>query len=242
MGINVTALRNKLVGGGARPSLFYASVSFPSNLNTAFGSDLITDASFFMKAAAIPETSLNEITKSFLGRDFKVPSIDRTFGPWTVTIINDEDYKIRHLFEAWIEYISPGAAIFEAQSGFGDTANQTVFGQMQVHQLKKNGGESTTGTEYLGSYYFKDAFPTNVSEISLSWDDKDTIEEFSVTFAYQYWVKSPSELGVTGSPTNNPFTSATEGVEDATRWAVPNNGTGTTTNLAPLTDGLGVSE
>jgi len=176
-----------------------------------------------MKAAAIPETSLNEITKSFLGRDFKVPSIDRTFGPWTVTIINDEDYKIRHLFEAWIEYISPGAAIFQAQSGFGDTANQTVFGQMQVHQLKKNGGESTTGTEYLGSYYFKDAFPTNVSEISLSWDDKDTIEEFSVTFAYQYWVKNTSEIGVTGSPANNPFTSATGGVEPTTRWAVPNN-------------------
>lgn len=221
MGINVTALRNKLAGGGARPSLFYASVSFPSNLNTALGSDLITDASFFMKAAAIPETSLNEITKSFLGRDFKVPSIDRTFGPWTVTIINDEDYKIRHLFEAWIEYISPGAAIFEAQSGFGDAANRTVFGQMQVHQLKKNGGESTTGYEFLGSYYFKDAFPTNVSEISLSWDDKDTIEEFTVTFAYQYWVKSPSELGVTGSTTINPFTSATRGVDPASRWAAP---------------------
>lgn len=226
MGINVTALRNKLVGGGARPSLFYASVSFPSNLNTRLDTTAINDASFFMKAAAIPETSLNEITKSFLGRDFKVPSIDRTFGPWTVTIINDEDYKIRHLFEAWIEYISPGAAIFEAQSGFGDAANQTVFGQMQVHQLKKNGGESNAGkdgsdAEFLGSYYFKDAFPTNVSEISLSWDDKDTIEEFSVTFAYQYWVKSPSELGVTGSPANNPFTSATEGVESASRWAVP---------------------
>jgi len=221
MGINVTALRNKLVGGGARPSLFYASVSFPTILNTGLDSEAISDASFFMKAAAIPETTLNEITKSFLGRDFKVPSIDRTFGPWTVTVINDEDYKIRHLFEAWIEYISPGAAIFEAQSGFGDTANQTVFGQMQVHQLRKNGGESTTGNEFLGSYYFKDAFPTNVSEISLSWDDKDTIEEFSVTFAYQYWVKSPAALGVTGSPTSNPFVPTTEGVESASRWAVP---------------------
>ena len=230
MGINVTALRNKLAGGGARPSLFYANVFFPTALNEALDTTAISDASFFMKAAAIPETSLNEITKSFLGRDFKVPSIDRTFGPWTVTIINDEDYKTRHLFEAWIEYISPGAAIFEAQSGFGGTANQTVFGQMQVHQLKKNGGESTTGTEFLGSYYFKDAFPTNVSEISLSWDDKDTIEEFSVTFAYQYWVKSPAALGVDGSPATNPFTSDTGGVEDASRWAVPKSATTGPTN------------
>ena len=234
MGINVTALRNKLVGGGARPSLFYCKIDFPTEiaglLNGKFGDSAVSDAAFFMKAASIPESTLGEITKSFLGRDFKVPSIDRTFAPWTVTIINDEDYKIRHLFEAWIEYISPGAAIFGAQSGFGATsAPAHVYGQMQVHQLRKDGGESTTIDEnglkatnpsYLGSYYFKDAFPTSVSEISLSWDDKDTIEEFTVTFAYQYWIKNTAALGVNSSPNVNPFTPSTQGVENADRWAV----------------------
>ena len=235
MGINVTALRNKLVGGGARPSLFYCKIDFPTNiaslLNGKFGDSAVSDAAFFMKAASIPESTLGEITKSFLGRDFKVPSIDRTFAPWTVTIINDEDYKTRHLFEAWLEYISPGAAIFEAQSGFGaSSAPANVYGQMQVHQLRKDGGASTTIDEegataatpsYLGSYYFRDAFPTSLSELSLSWDDKDTIEELTVTFAYQYWVKNTNELGVTGSPNVNPFTTSTKGVEPAGRWAIP---------------------
>jgi len=218
MGINVTALRDKLRFGGARPSLFFCRVTFPTEVLNAisqklpnFDTTTIHDNfSFFMKAASVPESSVNEITKSFLGRDIKIPSIDRTFAPWTVTIMNDEDYKIRHFFEAWIEFISPGASIFEAQSGFGLSASDYVYGQMQVHQLQKDGGVSTESGEkggpFLGSYYFKDAFPTNVSEISLSWDDKDTIEEFTVTFAYQYWVKEPTSLGVSGNRVVNPFT------------------------------------
>jgi len=234
MGINVTALRNRLVGGGARPSLFFATIYFPTNVQAALdslGFDT-QDISFFIKASSIPESTLGEITKTFLGRDVKLPSIDRTFAPWSVTILNDENYKIRHFFEAWIEYISPGASIFEAQSGFGSTAGDNVYGQMQVHQLQKDGGISThtgnPGGPYLASYYFKDAFPTSVDQITLSWDDKDTIEEFTVTFAYQYWVKSPSTLNVTGNQTANPFTenennmpSGVEGVNYETQWAQP---------------------
>lgn len=240
MGINVTALRDKLRFGGARPSLFFCRVTFPTEVLNAISVKLPSfdpvkiheDFSFFMKAASVPDSTLNEIQKSFLGRDIKIPSIDRTFAPWTVTIMNDEDYRIRHFFEAWIEFISPGASIFEAQSGFGVDAGNYVYGQMQVHQLQKDGGVSTSdgnrggvSNPYLGSYYFKDAFPTNVSEIALSWDDKDTIEEFTVTFAYQYWVKNPSTLGVSENSVVNPFTdnessdaNITSGIANETNW------------------------
>ena len=34
---------------------------------------------------------------------------------------------------------------------------------------------------------FRDIFPTEVSEIALSYDTTDTIEEFTVTFQVQYW-------------------------------------------------------
>ena len=32
MGISVTSLRNKMAKGGARPSLFFAKIIFPSNM------------------------------------------------------------------------------------------------------------------------------------------------------------------------------------------------------------------
>ena len=197
MGISVTALRNKLQQGGARPSLFYSKINFPTSAQESLqsliveGSGLKTnDISFFIKTAQIPESTINSVPINFLGREFKVPSI----ADWTVTIINDEDYRIRHVFEAWIEYMAPGKAIFESKTAFGNSS--TIFGDLEVHQLKKQGTVATgaiPGGEYSASYYFKDAFPINISAIDLSWDTKDTIEEFSVTFSYQYWEKLPNE-------------------------------------------------
>jgi len=225
MGISVTALRNKLVGGGARPSLFYAKIKLPTNgqltgLRDSLGISDDNYASFFIKTAQIPESTIASVPINFLGREFKVPSIDRTFADWTVTVINDENYKIRHLFEAWIEYMAPGKAIFESATGFGATPE--IFGDMEVHQLDKKGNVIVDTTKYYGSYFFKDAFPINVSAIDLSWDTKDTIEEFSVTFAYQYWEKSSgSTVPTTSSSTSeigadNPFKASD--VQKTTGW------------------------
>ena len=108
MGISVTALRKKLTGGGARPSLFYSRVEFPPGLltgaNKILGLDDTqqNDISFFMQNATIPESTVQMISQPFLGRQVKFPSIDREFTQFSTTIINDEDYKIRHFF-VWIE-------------------------------------------------------------------------------------------------------------------------------------------
>ena len=144
MGISVTALRNKLKQGGARPSLFYCKLNFPNqaavgltqSLQDIVGATMkMEDISFFIKSGQIPESTIANVPINFLGREFKVPSIDRTFSDWTVTVINDEDYRIRHAFETWIEFMAPGKAIFESKSGFGTTP--TIFGNFEVHQLKK---------------------------------------------------------------------------------------------------------
>jgi hypothetical protein len=49
----------------------------------------------------------------------------------------------------------------------------------------------------LRTYKFYDIFPTNVSEISVSYDDSDTIQEFTVEFQVQWW-----SAGETGDQTN----------------------------------------
>lgn len=229
MPISVTKLRDQLTGGGARPSLFYAKINFNNvvgqkGLGESIANIIGTGSnnnniSFFMKGAQIPESSLNAVPMNFLGREFKVPSTDRTFQDWTVQVINDEDFRIRHVFESWIEHITPGGAIFDTEASFG--AQNTVFCDMEVHQLKKSGEVSDYGPDsnkqFYGSYYFKDAFPTNVSGIELSWDQKDTIEEFTVQFAYQYWQKIPKpgdDNTVSDPNAQNPFSG-----NDASTWA-----------------------
>ena len=240
MGISVTALRKKLTGGGARPSLFYSRVEFPAGLkDESTGKKILglsdteeNDISFFMQNATIPESTVQMISQPFLGRQVKFPSIDREFAAFSTTIINDEDYKIRHFFESWIEIMAPGRAIFDATSAFGGGSNQ-VFGKLEVHQMKKDGGvslyqptagfNSASGMSYLGSYYFVDAFPISVGEIALDWSTQNQIETFTVNFEYQYWYKDPSNEGQEKSehsnPNESPFQPGKDSVDAASNWA-----------------------
>ena len=65
----------------------------------------------------------------------------------------------------------------------------------EVRQLgrAKTAGSTTNNTglgnenSILRTYKFYDIFPTEVSAIDLSYDTTDTIEEFTVTFAVQYF-------------------------------------------------------
>ena len=62
-----------------------------------------------------------------------------------------------------------------------------------VTQLKRkasnvgNNNAFNTGLEDGRKYQFKDIFPTNLSQIDLSYDSSDTIEEFTVEFQVNYW-------------------------------------------------------
>ena len=46
----------------------------------------------------------------------------------------------------------------------------------------------------IGTWEFKNIFPVNVSEIALDWATNDTIEEFTIEWAYDYWLHSPAAV------------------------------------------------
>ena len=56
------------------------------------------------------------------------------------------------------------------------------LGRGSVASSKDNAGSSNA---VLAEYQFVDIFPTNVSQIDLSYDSTDTIEEFTVEFQVQ---------------------------------------------------------
>jgi len=62
--------------------------------------------------------------------------------------------------------------------------NATVYqlGRGAVLSSTNNSGEANST---LAQYEFVDIFPTNVSQIDLSYDSSDTIEEFTVEFQVQ---------------------------------------------------------
>ena len=96
--------KNRISGGGARPNLFECEITFPDalNLGTA-GSNVEDTTRFLIKSASLPASTINVIDIPFRGRNLKIAG-DRTFDPWTITVINDTDFKIRNSFEKWMKF------------------------------------------------------------------------------------------------------------------------------------------
>ena len=53
------------------------------------------------KGAQLPASVMTAIDVPFRGRQLRVAG-DRTFEPWTVTIINDTDFAVRDSMERWL--------------------------------------------------------------------------------------------------------------------------------------------
>ena len=84
--------KSKLIGGGARPNLFEVELTtLPASVQ-GWDSDMFK---FMCKAANMPAQNVASIDVPFRGRTFKVAG-DRTIDPWTITVINDEDFLIRN--------------------------------------------------------------------------------------------------------------------------------------------------
>ena len=187
----ISAFKSKLIGGGARPNLFEVDVTFPTAVNLGIQGDGTgqfdsENFRFLCKTAALPGSNVTPIEVPFRGRTLKVAG-DRTIEPWSVTIINDEDFSHRRAFEAWIQNM----AQYGDHSGL--TNPNDYMGNAVVYQLGRSEsvqqGTNTTGdnSRILAQYRFIDIFPTSISEIGLSYDSENAIEEFTVDFQVQYY-------------------------------------------------------
>ena len=166
--LGVDDFKSKLRGGGARPNLFKATLNFP-----AYAGGDVELSSFLCKTAALPVSEMALVTVPFRGRQLKIAG-DRTFANWTVTVINDTDFSVRDAMERWMNGINAHAA----NTGLSNPVDYEA--DLSVDQLDRNG-------DVLKTYNFRGCFPTNVSEIALSYETNDVVEEFTVEFAIQYW-------------------------------------------------------
>ncbi len=88
---SITNFRDRLVGGGARSNMFEVNIELPTKVIGL--NDYNADIRFMVKAAEIPAANIGNIPVPFRGRVLPVAG-DRTFDPWTVTIINDTNFHI----------------------------------------------------------------------------------------------------------------------------------------------------
>ena len=180
---SITNFRDRLVGGGARPNMFEVNLTLPSGVIPQ--GDFTQDIRFMIKAAEIPAANIGNIPVPFRGRILPVAG-DRTFDPWTVTVINDAQFNIRDALEQWSNKIN------DLQFDVGDINPSDYQTKAEVFQLSRQGGAavSSSGGEdivTLRQYDFEGIYPNAVSSIPLDYGATDQIEEFQVTFNYLFW-------------------------------------------------------
>lgn len=187
MAFDVSKFKNAMTYDGARPNLF--KVVF-GTATTAGQFTPGTDFEMFCRATSIPGATIGTVVVPYFGREVKFAG-NRTFADWTVTVINDEDFAVRSVMEKWMNAINLHTA--NSRMG-GGGATKGYYSSATVHQLSK----STTGNT-TRSYSFQNLFPIDLSEITLDWGDNDSIEEFTITFAYDYWTAATGK----GTPSSS---------------------------------------
>ena len=92
---------------------------------------------------------------------------------WGISI-NDEDFKLRNGFENWMDQMN-------AHVNNDSMPPNDILGSMKIQHYSRMNTEIGGG-----AWKFTNIFPVNLSEIALDWGSNDTIEEFTVDFAYDF--------------------------------------------------------
>jgi hypothetical protein len=167
---NINEFKSRLRGGGARANQFKVTLPFPGYASV--GGET-SDLAFLCSATGIPGQTVGQVAIPFRGRVLNIAG-DRTFEPWTITVLNDTDFKLYRAFERWMNGINN----MTDNEGIANPADYQVDGF--VDQLDRNG---TT----LKSYTYRGLYPETLASIPLSYGTNDAIETFDVTFRYQYF-------------------------------------------------------
>ena len=167
---NINDFKAVLKGGGARANQFSVNMPFPGYAGVGGESRVM---SFLCRATNLPGMTLGEVAVPFRGRSLYIAG-DRTFETWTTTIMNDTDFLIRNAMERWMN----GINALSDNSGLENPADYQV--DAFVDQLDRAG-------TVIKSYTFRGLFPLTIANIDLAYDTNDAVEEFEVTYRYQFF-------------------------------------------------------
>ncbi len=161
-------------GGGARSNRYKIILTFPASIPR--GLDAATKIGFTAKAAAIPSSSLGVIDVPYMGRQVKIPG-DKVWADWNVTVLLDQDYQGRSVFEAWHNQIL-GFDSNVASAGMQDPSN--AFARAKVQMLDRM-------DRVVRTYDLEGIWPSEVGEVTVGYDQNDQIMEQQITFAVNGW-------------------------------------------------------
>lgn len=187
MAFNIQTFKSTFADGGARPTLYEVQVSFPNvtgsaDITGANGTAAANKLMFSCVGASLPTSRIGVIEVPYFGRTIKVEG-NRSYPEWVINVINDESMVVRTALEAWhakINSIIPNLM----SSDFSDGSYKV---SAYVRQYAKSDGGGTDVGNIIREYEIVGMFPTDIQEIRLGWDQRDQIETYQVSFAFDWW-------------------------------------------------------
>ena len=167
---NINEFKSRLRGGGARANQFKVTLPFPGY--AAVGGET-SDLAFLCKATAIPGQTVGNVPIDFRGRKLNIAG-DRTFEPWSITVLNDTNFKLRDAFERW----QNGINNMSDNEGLVNPVDYQV--DAFIDHLDRNGST-------IKSYTLRSCFPTSIGAIDLNMEPTEAVETFEVSFRYLFF-------------------------------------------------------
>lgn len=167
--MDISTFKGLLGAGGARPNQFRVTLNLPTSVGGSLG-----QTSLLVTGAALPASNINPAIIQYRGREVKLAG-ERIYDPWTITVVNDTNFSLHRPMMEWMNSING------MDNNEGVTDPSAYFANLEVEHLDRN-------DDVLATFTLFDAFPMNVSEVALNYGQNDVIEEFSVTFQYQYFL------------------------------------------------------
>lgn len=165
---NTSELKQAITSGVLRPNNWQCIINFPDAIPDVNASNQITALA---RSTAVPQSTLGVITIPISGRNLKIAG-DRTFEPFTVTILGVQDMTVRRALETWSENINGSSS---------NAANLVSFDSYTADITLNLLDQSDN---ILKTYVLEDAWCQSVGPMNLSQEELDTIINFDVTFEY----------------------------------------------------------
>ena len=159
---NINDFKTKLAGGGARANQFKVTMPFPGYAQVGGETE---ELAFLCQSTSIPAMEINTATVNFRGRPIYLAA-DRAFSAWTITVLNDTNFRLRDAFERW----QNGIINMSDNEGLVNPVDYQV--DAFIDHLDRNGVS-------IKSYTLRGCFPTEIAAIDLDMDQATEIEKVS---------------------------------------------------------------
>lgn len=192
-------LANSKFGGLAQANKFAIVMNAPPAVAGKFSPSLSNqDLSFFCDTTSLPGKNLNtfDYKPQGYGDVVKIP-VSRPAQTLNTTFFVDSNYQVVKYFHGWLEYILEGTANapnqtldnFRSHRELGYKKNYCT--QIELYGYQDNGAKAI-------KYTLHKAFPVQVGDVGVGWEQNDTLVKLPVEFSYEFWT---SELIAVANPT-----------------------------------------